>query len=147
MKIKALLFSLLSIFLIIGCVNTVDESDNGKDTTNNDDTQVEQQDWPGADPTNVERFPGSIRRNHVSGVFSIYIAEASIEEVIAFYREATEDLGYYFFYEVVPEDHPHWVTVFYNEENTVDVFLGFTLGEHEDLDGYVEWVLYSSYWD
>ena len=69
-----------------------------------------------------------------------------IEEVIQYYKDQAELRSLEFFYEEVPEDLPHWITVSsYVSEHVTDGF-SLTLGETEDCEGCVYWVLYAFEW-
>ena len=153
-KFLKILFLLGLVFSLTACFNG-DEESNGNDNYNEEYNENEEedgrsindfQDVPGVEPL-IDRFPGSIRSHCVEGVFCIYAAEATVEEVLEFYENIATERGNPFNHEVVPEDHPHWVNTSADVNNpNIDEF-SFTLGESPSTcPNCVEWVLYSNEW-
>ena len=95
-----------------------------------------------------ERFPGSVRTNHVEGTFSIFVAEATVEDVLDHYQNIANEIGVDWFYEQVPEEQPHWVTAYHDNTNPELGGFALTLGEEESTcDGCVSWVFYTRSWE
>ena len=153
---KILLVTFLVISLtLLGCTSSQEENTNNNNNTNQEENTRDNnnarsidnlEEFPGPDPL-VERYPGSVRRNCVQGVFCIYVAEATTDEVLAFYQDLATQRGNPFNHEILPEDHPHWVNTSEDlAEQALDEF-SFTLGESEEsCQNCVEWVLYSLEW-
>lgn len=117
--IRQLVFTVILALILFGCSGGSPEAENNDDSVdNNDKQQTEEttkitdfQDSPGKDPLYPERYPDSVRAHHVERSFTSYIAEATIEEVIQYYKDQAELRSLEFFYEEVPEDLPHWITI------------------------------------
>ncbi len=151
---KKILGLMVLMLMLTGCFGEEDTGEaNGEETFQEEQQNEAKQeeglnlfeDGPGVDPLYPDRFPGSVRTNHVQNSFVIYIAEASIEEVLEFYRSQAEERGNEFNYEELPEDHPYWFYGYEDYETRTGGFAG-TLGYSEDCDNCVEWVLYAFEW-
>ncbi len=144
------LVALLIVMMLVGCFGNNNEVDENGAVDN--DTIVEEEsggsisdveERPGLDPLYPKRYPGSVRTNHVVNSFSIYVAEATIDDVLAFYQDEAAKRDYDFSHEVLPENHPHWVAVTGEEDN---LGFSFTLGESDVCENCVEFVLYAFEW-
>lgn len=120
------------------------EQGNG-DTSGRSISNIEE--VPGTEPA-YERFPGAVRTNHVEGTFSIFVAEATVEEVLEHYESIANEIGVDWFYEQVPEEQPHWVTAYHDNARPELGGFALTLGEQEDsCNGCVSWVFYTATWE
>lgn len=150
-KFSKLALAFLIIFLVIGCGSETKEEGDQNQTENEDQTQNEQRivlptsDVPGDDPLSVPRYPGSIRTYYMGGTFVRYFAEAEIEEIVDFYRDFANEIGFDFLHEInIGEEQEHWLHI----ENPNDSIYGYgvTLDLYENTEGYVDWILYAPEW-
>ena len=152
-KFLKIFLTLVLTFVLTGCFNTESEENDVDDVNKVQDNNESRErtindleELAGIDPL-VERFPNSVRTNCVVGVFCIYVAEATIEEVLDFYRDKATERGNPFNHEIVPEDQPHWVNTTEDMANPQPDQFSFTLGEDEDsCKNCVSWVLFSTEW-
>lgn len=71
-----------------------------------------------------------------------------MEDVLEHYENIANEIGVDWFYEQVPENHPHWVTAYHDNTNPELGGFALTLGEEESTcDGCVSWVFYTRSWE
>ncbi len=152
-----LLVICLALVLLTGCFGNDEEQKSESDaekveqSDEKNDEQVEDRrntindivEISGDDPLFPTRYPDSVRTNYVLNTFAIYVAEASVEDVVDFYRDEAERGGYQFIYEEVPEDHPYWMSA---TNDKYQEGFSLTLGETDVCTNCVEWVLYAFEW-
>ncbi len=101
---------------------------------------------PGVDPF-IERYPNSVRGQCIINAYCVYYAEATIDEVLDFYRNLASEKGQIFNYEIISEERPHWVTTYADPANPASDEFAFTLGEAENICvNCVKVILYAHDW-
>ncbi len=147
---KKIIGLLVLLLLVTGCFGgTENDESNGNEIDREErgrrDDIRDLEEVAGVDPLYPERFPHSVRRNYVADTFVIYVAEATPEKVLAYYRTQAMQRGIDFTYEELPEDHPYWFYAYEDFDQRTGGFSG-TLGESDVCPNCVEWVLYASEW-
>ena len=155
MKRSFIILSLLLLLTATGCFGSENKEsvsqgkgEQTETTSDNNEISISSIEEVSGTESIYDRFLGSVRTNHVEGSFSIFVAEATIEDVLAHYQKIANEIGVDWFYEQLPEDQPHWVTAYVDNAKPEAGGFAFTLGEAEDIcDGCVSWVFYTKSWE